>query len=123
MVLGEQISGMVVGTIISFVVALLVGGLAIYIAANLVAGVDDFEHAVVTAFIGAVAWAIGSLIPLVGTLVALVAWIWVIKWRYPGGWKDAAIIGLLAWVSALVIIFVLDTVLGLGISAFGVPGV
>ncbi|MFW6003397.1 MAG: hypothetical protein ACOCPT_03140 [Halanaeroarchaeum sp.] len=114
---------MVVGTIISFVVALLVGGLAIYIAANLVAGVDDFEHAVVTAFIGAVAWAIGSLIPLVGTLVALVAWIWVIKWRYPGGWKDAAIIGLLAWVSALVIIFVLDTVLGLGISAFGVPGV
>lgn len=114
---------MVVGTIVSFVVALLVGGLAIYIAANVIAGVDDFSHAVVTAFIGAVAWAIGSLIPLVGTLVALVAWIWVIKWRYPGGWKDAAIIGLVAWVSALVIIFILDTVLGLGISAFGVPGV
>ncbi|WP_259519366.1 hypothetical protein [Halanaeroarchaeum sp. HSR-CO] len=114
---------MVVGTIVSFVVALLVGGLAIYIAANVVAGVDDYKYAIVTAFIGAVAWAIGSLIPLIGTLVALVAWIWVIKWRYPGGWKDAAIIGLVAWVSALVIIFILDTVLGLGISAFGVPGV
>ncbi|UWG47325.1 putative membrane protein [Halanaeroarchaeum sp. HSR-CO] len=123
MVLAERHSSMVVGTIVSFVVALLVGGLAIYIAANVVAGVDDYKYAIVTAFIGAVAWAIGSLIPLIGTLVALVAWIWVIKWRYPGGWKDAAIIGLVAWVSALVIIFILDTVLGLGISAFGVPGV
>lgn len=114
---------MVVGTIVSFVVALLVGGLAIYLSARVVADVDDYSYAIVTALIGAIAWAIGSLIPLVGSLVALVAWVWVIKWRYPGGWKDAAIIGLVAWLAALIIIFVLNSILNLGISAFGVPGV
>ena len=114
---------MVLGTIVSFVVALLVGGLAIYISGRVVTGVDDYSHAVITALIGAIAWAIGSLIPLVGSLIALIAWIWVIKWRYPGGWKDAAIMGLVAWVAALVIIVLLNSVFNLGISAFGVPGV
>ncbi|TKX70634.1 hypothetical protein [Halorubrum sp. SP9] len=114
---------MVLGAIVSFVVALLVGGLGIHVSGRLVAGVDDYSHAVVTALLGAVAWAIGSLIPVVGSVVALVAWVWVIKWRYPGSWKDAAIMGLVAWAAALVVIVVLDGVLGLGISAFGVPGV
>mgnify|MGYP006287586655 FL=1 len=114
---------MVLGAIVSFVVALLVGGLGIYVSGRIVADVDDYSHAVVTALFGALAWAIGSLIPLVGSLVALVAWVWVIKWRYPGGWKDAAVMGLVAWIAALVVIAVLNGVLGLDISAFGVPGV
>lgn len=113
---------MVVGTLVSFVVALLVGGLAIYISALLIVDEDDYWYAVVTALVGAIAWAIGSLVPLVGALIALVAWIWVIKWRYPGGWREAAIMGLVAWVAALVIIYVLNTILQLNITAFGVPG-
>ena len=114
---------MVLGAIVSFVVALLVGGLSIYVSGRVVAGVDDYSHAVVTALFGALAWAIGSLIPLIGSVVALVAWVWVINRRYPGGWTDAAIMGLVAWVAALAVIVVLNGVLGLGISAFGVPGV
>ncbi|KOX96863.1 hypothetical protein [Halorubrum tropicale] len=114
---------MVLGAIVSFVVALLVGGLGIYVSGRIVAGVDDYSHAVVTALLGALAWALGSLIPLIGPVVALVAWVWVINWRYPGGWRDAAVIGLVAWAAALVVIAVLNGVLGLGISAFGVPGV
>ncbi|CDK40400.1 hypothetical protein DM2_489 [Halorubrum sp. DM2] len=114
---------MVLGAIVSFVVALLVGGLGIYVSGRVVADVDDYSHAVVTALIGAVAWAIGSLIPIVGSLVALVAWVWVIKWRYPGGWVKAAIMGVVAWAAALAVIFVLNDVLNLGITALGVPGV
>ncbi|ELZ40173.1 hypothetical protein [Halorubrum tebenquichense] len=114
---------MVLGAIVSFVVALLVGGLGIYVSGRVVADVDDYSHAVVTALIGAVAWAVGSLIPLIGSLVALVAWVWVIKWRYPGGWVKAAIMGVVAWAAALAAIFVLNGVLDLGITALGVPGV
>ncbi|MGM0447143.1 MAG: hypothetical protein ACQERM_02680 [Methanobacteriota archaeon] len=114
---------MVLGAVVSFVVALLVGGLGIYVGARVIADVDDYSRAVVTALLGAVAWAIGSLIPLVGSLVALVAWVWVINRRYPGGWAKAAVIGLVAWGAALVVIAVLNGVLGLGISALGVPGV
>ncbi|MFA9516856.1 hypothetical protein ACERIT_06520 [Halopenitus sp. H-Gu1] len=113
---------MVLGTVVSFLVALLVGGLAIYISGRVIVDVDDYSYAVVTAVIGAIAWAIGSLIPLIGSVVALVAWIWVIKWRYPGGWTDAAIMGLVAWLAALIIIIILNSILGLGIIAFGVPG-
>ena len=112
-----------VGGLISFVIALLIGGLAIYISARVVVDVDDYSHAVVTAVVGALGWALTSWIPLIGPVIALVVWVGVIKWRYPGGWTKAAIIGLGAWVSALVILLVLNTVLGLGIDAFGVPGV
>ncbi|MEF8916035.1 hypothetical protein, partial [Natronomonas sp.] len=88
-----------VGSIVAFLVALLVGGLAIYISARVVADVDDYSHAVITALLGAIAWALTSWIPLIGLVIALIAWVWVIKWRYPGGWVDAAIIGAVAWVS------------------------
>jgi len=111
------------GSIVAFVVALLVGGLAIYVSASVVAGTKDYSHAVFTAILGAIAWALTSWIPLVGPLIALVAWIWVIKWRYRGGWADAAIIGVIAWFAALVILFVVNSVLDLDVGAFGIPGV
>ncbi len=113
----------IVGSLVAFLIALLVGGLAIYLSARFVIDVDDYSHAVVTAFLGAVGWALTSWIPLVGPVIALVVWVGVINWRYPGGWTKAAIIGLGAWVSALLILFVVNSVLGLGIGAFGVPGV
>ncbi len=112
-----------VGSLLAFVVALLVGGLAIYVSARVVAGVDDYGHAVVTAVLGALAWAVTAWVPLIGPLLALLAWVWVIKWRYPGGWTDAALVGLGAWLSALVILLLTSSVLGVDIGAFGVPGV
>ncbi|MDQ2050523.1 hypothetical protein RBH26_08485 [Natronolimnohabitans sp. A-GB9] len=112
-----------IGSIVAFVVALLVGGLAIYVGASVVVDVEDYSYAVVTALVGAIAWALTAWIPLFGPLLALLAWIWVINWRYPGGWVDAALVGVVAWAAALVIIFVLNAVFGLGVGAFGVPGV
>ncbi|MFB6191863.1 MAG: hypothetical protein ABEI11_00910 [Haloarculaceae archaeon] len=111
-----------VGSVVAFVVALLIGGLAIYVAARIVAGVDDYGRAVVTAFLGAIAWALTAWLPLVGPLIALVAWVGVVNWRYPGGWTRAALIGVVAWLAALVILFAVNAVLRLGVGAFGVPG-
>lgn len=113
----------IVGSVIAFVIALLIGGLAIYISARLVVDVDDYSHAVITAVLGAIGWALTAWIPLFGPVIALIVWVAVIKWRYPGGWTKAAIIGLGAWVSALIILWVVNAVFGLGIGAFGVPGV
>lgn len=112
---------MVVGSLVAFVIALLVGGLAIYTGASVVMDVQDYSHAVVTALIGAIAWGLTAWIPLIGPLIALVVWVGVINWRYPGGWVNAAIIGLIAWIAALVLLFALNAILGLGVGAFGVP--
>jgi len=111
-----------VGSIVAFVVALLVGGLAIYVSARVVADVDDYGRAVVTALLGAIGWAVVSWIPLVGSIIALLVWIGVLKWRYPGGWGTAAVMGVVAWVAALLILFVVNAAFGLGMGAFGVPG-
>ena len=112
-----------IGSIVAFVVALLVGGLAIYVAAGLVVGVEDYSYAVVTALVGALAWGLTSWIPLFGPLLALAVWILVINVRYPGGWIDAALVGFVAWLVAGVVLFVLNAVFRLGVGAFGVPGV
>jgi len=111
-----------VGSLVAFVVALLVGGLAIYLSARVVADVDDYGRAVVTAVLGALGWAVTAWIPLIGPILALIVWIGVLKWRYPGGWGTAAVMGLIAWVAALLILFVVNAVLGVGVGAFGVPG-
>ena len=115
-------SAHIAGSVVTFLIALLVGGLAIYLSASLVVGSENYGHAVVTALLGALVWALTAWIPLVGLLVALVAWVAVINWRYPGSWGDAAIVGVVAWLSALVILFVVNAVLGLGVRALGVPG-
>lgn len=112
----------IIGSLVAFVVALLIGGLAIYVSARIVVDAEDYSHAVITALIGAIAWALTAWIPIVGPLIALVVWVGVINWRYPGGWLDAAIIGIVAWIAALAILLVLNTLLDLGIGAFGVPG-
>lgn len=111
-----------IGSLVAFVIALLIGGLAIYISARLVVDVDDYSYAVITALVGAIAWALTAWIPLIGPLIALIVWIAVINWRYPGGWGQAAVIGFVAWLSALLIIWAMNAILGLGIGAFGIPG-
>lgn len=112
-----------VGAIVAFLIALLIGGLAIYISARLVVGVDDYSRAIFTALLGAIGWALTVWIPLIGPFIALIVWVAVIKWRYPGGWLKAAIIGAGAWLAAIVILYVVNLVFSLGIGAFGVPGV
>jgi hypothetical protein len=111
------------GSLVAFVVALLVGGLAIYLSARFVAGVDNYRYAVVSALLGAIGWALSVWVPAFGPLLALFVWIAVIHWRYPGGWVQAAIIGVGAWIAALLILFVLQSALGVGIDVVGVPGV
>jgi hypothetical protein len=72
-------------SVVVFAVSLLVGGLAIHVAASHLVGAGEYGDALLTALLGAVAWAILDVVPFVGPLLALVAWVGVIKWRYPVG--------------------------------------
>lgn len=115
-----------VDSLVVFLVGLLIGALGIYLAARIVTGRGDYTHAIVTALVGAVVWAVVAFflgwIPLLGPLLALVAYVWVINARYPGGWGNAIAIALLAWLAAVAVLYVL-AILGVAtFEAVGVPG-
>lgn len=120
----------VTGSLVSFLVGLLVGGLAIHISASVIVGYSSYRTAIVTAAIGAFAWFLVSLLvgwipvlggPLAG-LVALIVYVGVINTQYPGGWRKATAVAFVAWLAALLVMFVLGAV-GLDLPIVGVPGV
>lgn len=113
--------------VVVFAVSLLIGGAAIHVATEHVVyrdgfGAATFDHAIVTALLGAIAWALLAWVPLIGSLLGLAGWIGVIRWRYPGGWIKAGVTGAAAWAAAVVVLAALE-LLGVGaVSALGVPG-
>jgi len=114
-------------SLIVFLVSLMIGGLGIYVGARFVAGVDDYSHAIVTALIGAIVWVVVAFffgwIPLLGPVLALLAYIAVINTRYPGGWVDAIAISVVAWLASLLVLYVLAVLDIAAFEAIGVPGV
>jgi len=115
--------------LVGFVVSLLIGAFGIYVGARVIADRDDYEYAVLTAIVGALVWwvvaGLFGLIPFVGSFVGavfgLVAWVWVINARYPGGWGRAIGIGLVAWLSVWVVLVVVEGVGLVEAGALGVP--
>lgn len=114
----------IIDSLIVFVVGLLVGALGIYVGAKVIVDVEDYTYAIVTALIASLLWAIvGRLlgwIPLLGPLLALLVYIGVLNWRYPGGWLKATGIALIAWVASMVVLYVLALI---GVTSFGAVGV
>lgn len=109
-------------SIVVFVVSLLIGALGIYVGARIVSDVNDYTYAIITALIGAVVWAVLAWIPLLGPLLALLAYVGVINYRYPGGWVSAVLIALVAWVASVVVLYVLAVIGVVAFDALGVPG-
>ncbi|WP_345785888.1 hypothetical protein [Halomontanus rarus] len=80
---------------------------------------------IVTGLIGAVVWVGGGAlvgwIPLLGQLLVLLVYTWLVNRRYPGGWADALKIALIAWFVTLLVLSVLATLRFTTYEAIGVP--
>ena len=115
-----------IDSVVGFVVSLLIGALGIYLGARVIVNTEDYTYAIITALIGAIIWVIVAAlvgwIPLLGPILALIAWIAVINWRYPGGWVDAALIGVIAWIASLVVLWILSILGIVAFDALGIPG-
>ncbi|MFC7046104.1 hypothetical protein ACFQH6_12395 [Halobacteriaceae archaeon GCM10025711] len=113
-------------SIVVFLISLLIGAFGIYVGARIITNTESFGKGVVTALIGAIVWAVVGLlfgwVPFLGPLLALLAYVAVVNWQYPGGWASAAAISLIAWVAALVVLYVLGVLGIVGFEALGVPG-
>ena len=108
--------------LLGFVLGLLVGGLALFVSSRFLADVNGYDHAVLTALLGALVWALLSPIPLLGPVIALAGWVGILKWRYPVGWLRAAGVGAAAWAVAVVFVSALGIVGIDAVSAVGIPG-
>jgi len=117
----------ILDSIVVFVVSLLIGALGVYAGARIVTGVDDYSYAIVTSLIGALVWVVVAFflgwIPFLGPVLTLLAYVGVIKRRYPGGWLTAATVALAAWVAAFVVLYALAVAGVTGFDALGVPGI
>ena len=115
-----------IDTLVVFLVSLLIGALGIHFGAVLIAGVQDYTYAVFTALIGAIIWVlVGFLlgwIPFLGPAIVLLAYLAVVRRRYPGGWIDAIGITLVAWIAVLLVQTGLASAGVTDIDATGVPG-
>ncbi len=115
-----------INSLVVFVVSLLIGALGIYVGARVVVDTEDYTYAIITALIGALVWAVVGFfvgwIPLLGPILVLLAYLAVVNWRYPGGWVDAIVITLIAWISVLVVLYLLAVLGVTGFEAVGVPG-
>ena len=115
-----------IDSIVVFVISLLVGALGIYVGARVLTDENDYSYAIITALIGSLVWVVVAAfvgwIPFLGPLLALVAYIAVINYRYPGGWISAIGIALIAWIASLIVLYVLALVGVAGFDALGVPG-
>jgi len=118
----------IVGSLVTLVVSLLVGGLGIYVGAMLVTGDDDFETALWTASLGSLAWVLTSLvlgwISLLGGLLSLVIglalYLGVISMQYDADWVQAAAIAFVAWIAVVVVRTLIAPLIG-PFGAIGVP--
>ncbi|WP_135828582.1 hypothetical protein [Halorussus halobius] len=122
--------------LIGFVVSLLIGAFGIYVGARVIVDRDDYEYAVLTALVGAFVWwvitgvfglvtwipLLGDLASVLASLLALLAWVYVINARYPGGWGKAIGIGVVAWLAVWVVLVVLESFELIEASAIGIPG-
>lgn len=108
-----------------FAASLVTGGLGIYVGARLVVGEEDPVHALITGLIGAVVWMVGGAlfgwVPLLGQLLVLFVYTWMVNRRYPGGWSDSLWIALVAWFVTLVVLSILAALGYLTYEAIGIP--
>ena len=113
-------------TIVVFVVSLLIGGLGIHVGAIVIADVRDYRYAFFTALFGAIIWAVFQLffgwIPIFGSVIVVLAYLALIKHRYPGGWIRAVAITLVAWIAVVVVLLLLEMAGITTFDAVGVPG-
>jgi hypothetical protein len=114
-------------SLVVFLASLLIGGLGIHVGSIVVTGARGYGHAVVTAGLGALVWAVVGFflggVPLLGPALTFLAYLLVIKRRYRSGWLDAAGVALVAWLAVLVVLYGLASVGVTTFEAVNVPGV
>ncbi|RLG51178.1 MAG: hypothetical protein DRO00_07590 [Thermoproteota archaeon] len=97
-----------------FIIGLIINAVVLWISQIVVLPKEkerSFLSVLMLALIGAILTSLLSLIPLIGWLIGLIAWIWLIKSWFNIGWFQSIAIAVLAFIIGVII----STLLGLGL--------
>lgn len=112
-------------SLITGLVGLVVGTLGIHLGALLVLGQSSLVTAASTAVGGAIIWFLAShffgWVPFLGIVLAFITWLAFINGQYGGGLTTAFKIAAVAWVSSIVVDYLLKYIGIRKAHAVGVP--
>lgn len=95
------------GKIIEFIIAWLISAIIIYIVLKIYPGKqkrENFGGALVAALLGEIVYSFFHIIGLpLGSLLALIVWLWILKKLFDVGWIGAAIIAFLIYILSLIV--------------------
>ncbi|HIE23166.1 MAG TPA: hypothetical protein EYP68_02940 [Candidatus Korarchaeota archaeon] len=100
--------------LLRFIVGLIVNAVVLWVSQIVVLPKEKekgFLSVLMLALIGAIVTSFLALIPLIGWLIGLIVWIWLIKSWFDVGWFQAIAIAVLAFIIGIII----GVVLGLGL--------
>jgi len=100
--------------VLRFVIGLIINAFVLWISQIIVLPKEkerSFLSVLLLALIGAILTSLLSLIPLIGWLIGLIAWIWLIKSWFAIGWLRSIAIAVLAFIIGVII----GMLLGLGL--------
>ncbi len=104
--------------LIRFVIGLIINAIVLWISQIVVLPKDkerSFLSVLMLALIGAVLTSLLSLIPPIGWLIGLLAWIWLIKSWFSIGWFQSIAIAVLAFIIGIIV----SMLLGFGLILVG----
>lgn len=95
------------GRIIEFIIAWLVSAVIIYIVLKIYPGKqrrEDIGGALLAALLGELVYSFFNIIELpLGSLLALVVWLWILKKLFGVGWIGAAVMAFLIYILSLIV--------------------
>jgi hypothetical protein len=104
-------------TVIVFLISLVISAIIIYVVTKIFGEKEGFGTALLAAFIGAIIYAVAYyfLRPELGWLASIIggiAWLIALGVLYSIGWLKALGIAIIVWIIAAIVSFVLPTVIG-----------
>jgi uncharacterized membrane-anchored protein len=114
---GETMIDVTLATVIVFLISLVISAIIIYVVTKIFGEKEGFGTALLTAFIGAIIYAAAYyfLRPELGWLASIIggiAWLIALGVLYSIGWLKALGIAIIVWIIAAIVSFFLPTVIG-----------
>jgi len=104
-----------VPTILSFIIALVVSTVIIYIVTRLLGEREDIKTALLAAVIGTVIYTIVYYLighGLIAAVIGGIAWLLALRYLYKIGWLKSLIIAVIIWILASIVGWFLPTLGG-----------